>query len=76
MSRWRIAITQDRQLSKCGRVYRMFKGTYVEIDSGYSNPIYNDTEAVIFAFKCKNVDLVELDYFAAPVPFISVLRYR
>ena len=51
MSRWRITITQDRQLSKCGRVYRMFKGTYVEINSGYSNPIYNDIEAVIFAFK-------------------------
>ena len=60
MSRWRITITQDRQLSKCGRLYRMFKCLYFEINSGYSNRIDNDIEAVIFAFKCKNVDLVEL----------------
>lgn len=50
---WRITITQTRvQHGK-----RMDKGLFVDIQSGYANPIYNDKEAVQFAFKTKNVDL-------------------
>lgn len=35
----------------------MDKGLFVDIQSGYANPIYNDKDAVQFAFKTKNVDL-------------------
>lgn len=50
---WRITITQTRvQHGK-----RMDKGLFVDIQSGYANPIYNDKEAIRFAFRTKNVDL-------------------
>lgn len=50
---WRVTVTQARVLN--GK--RMDKGLFVDIQSGYANPIYNDKDAVQFAFKTKNVDL-------------------
>ena len=50
---WRITITQTRVLH--GK--RMDKGLFVDIQSGYANPISNDKDAIQFAFKVKNVDL-------------------
>lgn len=57
---WRITIKQSRQMTTAKGVYRMCKGTFADVTSGYDNPIHCNKIAVIEAFKPKGVDLLAL----------------